>query len=314
MADPTRRDQTVRVAAVQLDLTPGPIDERLARMAALMAAQDSAAKLVVFPEMSVTGYDLSPANFSRGQPLDGASVAGLREMALRHDTLIVAGLTEARDGRCYNTQVVVGPDGLCGQYRKRHVSSAENAIWHGLRHDGVVETDLGRIGLGICADMFFATPWSSYLNGAVDLIISAAAWPDFRKSTGVPMRRSAREFHHRYPIAFAERLSAQARVPVVLCNGSGRFESRLPLLGRRLEWMTAGHTRIVVNGRTIADDGGNPSEQVVAADIQLGPCPEPHAVAPRRVGERLRHAEMLVGEVATAWFFRLLRPLNRRSA
>ena len=307
--------RTCRVAAVQLDLTPAPVEDRLNRMDAILASPAAkGAHLVVFPEMSITGYDLSPANFGRGETLDGQSVATLRELARRHDAHLVAGLSEVHGGRLFNTQVVVGPDGLCGAYRKRHVSSAENAIWHSGQAAGIVETDLGRIGIGICADMLFSTPWSAYMGGAVDLIASVAAWPDFRVSAGVPVRRGSREYHCRFPVGFVERLSAASGAPVVFANGSGPFASSLPVFGQRLSWQTSGNSRIAVGGQTVADDGGDAAEQVVAAQVAVGGRPAAAPSARRDLVDRLGHAELLLGEVTSAWLFRLLRPKYRRSA
>jgi len=296
-----------------MDLTPAPAAHRISLMDGLLSSPAAeGVQLAVFPELSVTGYDLSAANAGKAEALDGPSVAALCELARRHDAILVAGMTEDRDGRCHNTQVVVGPDGLCGVYRKRHVSSAENAIWQCGGGNEIIETDLGRIGIGICADMLFGTPWSRYDHETVDLIISAAAWPDFRSSKGVPVRAGSAAFHNRYPIAFAERLSARARVPVVFSDGCGPFESRLPVFGTSLSWRASGHSRIVVGGRTVADDGGEATEQIVTADVPLGRPADPVDLPVMRpsLGDRLRHKELLVGEVTTAWLFRVLRVLR----
>ena len=52
----------------------------------------------------------------------------------------------------YNTQLLVGPDGLLGSWRKMHVPMFEMPFYNGGPGPQVVDTPLGRIGANICFD------------------------------------------------------------------------------------------------------------------------------------------------------------------
>ena len=157
----------VRVAAVAAETKPGPIEANL-EVIDLWTAKAAAqgAQLVLFPELSLSGFI---PNHPAGNHEDwlrralaearraaiglkSPPVAALQAMAARHGVYISTGTLEDAGNVLYNTQVLVGPEGLVGYWRKMHVPMFEMPFYNGGPGPRVFDTPLGRIGANICFD------------------------------------------------------------------------------------------------------------------------------------------------------------------
>lgn len=253
----------MRVATIQMSAEPTTMADRMGRIAEhVEVAASEGAELAVFPEGSLTGYRLSRTVFRDAEPVMGPSVERLVELSRANSIVIVAGIVERDASDYYSTLVVVGPRGLIGRYRKMHVSPGEAAFWAAGRETEVIATPVGRIGLGICADMMFRSPWTRYVE-RVDLVVVAAAWPDFRDVRppllGQTFARGHFECSRRQP----ELLQRALGVPVIYSAACGHAGE---ILGMRRALRFAGGSRIIdVSGTTLAmiDKG----EGVVVADV-----------------------------------------------
>jgi deaminated glutathione amidase len=180
-------------AVVQLTSTSDE-EGNLARAEGLIrtAAQRGAA-LVVTPEN--TNYlGPHPEKVRRAQPLDGPLVgrfaALARELGI---TLVVGSINEASGeaGRCYNTSVVLGPDGsLIASYRKIHlfdvdvsdeVRFVESATVVPGDRVVVADTPAGRLGLSVCYDLRFPALYQKLVDLGAEIVTVPAA---FTATTG----------------------------------------------------------------------------------------------------------------------------------
>lgn len=183
--------------------------------------------------------------------------------------VVVAGMVE-REGRdLYNVFAVADSTGWRGRYRKIHISTVENSCWKPGRDPEIVETEIGRIGLGICADMVYRTPWESYRGRKADLVAICAAWPDFRKLRGLPVSQRFREIHHGYIQDLPEKISRALGVPVLFSNYHGEGAVSRPILGGNLKCFFAGGSRIVSQGHTLTE-GGDEHSGVLYANLEPG--------------------------------------------
>jgi N-carbamoylputrescine amidase len=161
--------ESVRVAAVAFDAHPGETDRNLDRMMNwCRRAKADGAELVLFPELSVTGFmpnhpAADHAEWLRqalrgartmAEALGGGAVTRLRTMSRETGIYIAAGLLEDAGHVLFNTHVLVGDGALIGHWRKMHVPLFEMPIYNGGGVPEVVETPLGRIGVNICFDAF----------------------------------------------------------------------------------------------------------------------------------------------------------------
>ncbi len=157
----------VRVAAAAADTKPGEIERNLEKIELwTVRAALEGAQLVLFPELSLSGFI---PNHPRGDheawlrrslaearrsaiDLTSPHVDSLRAIAARHRVLLCVGTLEDAGNVMYNTQFLVGGDGLLGSWRKMHVPMFEMPFYSGGQGPRVVATPLGRIGANICFD------------------------------------------------------------------------------------------------------------------------------------------------------------------
>jgi predicted amidohydrolase len=172
----------VRVAVHQLAPVVGDLDGNRARaLAALDAAADAGARIVVLPELAASGYVFHDADEARAlaEPPDGPTVTGWAERAAAHDVVVVGGFAEdGGDGRLYNSAALVDPGGVRAVYRKVHLWDREQLVFTpGDEPPAVVDTTYGRIGVLVCYDLEFPE-WSRAvaLRGA-ELLCVPTNWP-----------------------------------------------------------------------------------------------------------------------------------------
>jgi predicted amidohydrolase len=150
----------LRIACAQLGPAIGQVAANRERAAeAIDDAAASGARLVVLPELCITGYCFADADEARGcaEPLDGPTVRGWCEQAAHHDLVVVGGICELDpDGALRNSAVIVDASGVRAAYRKSHLWDREPAIFRrGDEPAPVVDTAAGRIGVAVCYDAVF---------------------------------------------------------------------------------------------------------------------------------------------------------------
>ena len=155
----------------------------------VVRARKQGAELVIFPELSVTGYVLRDQIYELAETIPGQSTNILEKLAGKTGTHIVFGLPELSDktqATIYNAAVLVGPDGFIGKYRKMYLPThsvfEEKRYFRPGYQTAVFETELGKIGLIICYDIFFPeVSRLTRLKGA-RLIICISASPATRRT------------------------------------------------------------------------------------------------------------------------------------
>ena len=218
------------VAVVQyapVPLNPAANLERISDMVADAAARG--AKLIVFPELACTGYVEHTKLHELAEPADGAIVQTLKNLSRRHGVCLAAGFVEWRDGHVYNSLSFTDPDGVTSIYRKRHLIFWEHFYFRHGQEPLIVDTDFGRIGFAICADMMYRHVWSDY-RGKIDLAIIAAAWPKRTRQTAF---RVGWMLEPSWSLAgeLPSRIARDLEINVVFANQCGPCEVRIPHLG-----------------------------------------------------------------------------------
>ena len=125
-------------------------------------AKKENAALIIFPELSLTGYTIRDRIYELAEPIPGPAVDSVEKIARKESIYIVFGmpeLSEKAQAVIYNTSVLIGPKGYIGKYRKMHLPT--HSVFEEKRYfrQGyeleTFETELGRIGIMICYDVFF---------------------------------------------------------------------------------------------------------------------------------------------------------------
>ncbi len=161
-----------RVALAQIDPALGDLRSNLdLHLRTIETARDAGADLVVFPELSLTGYVLRDQVADLAEPLDGPTLARLADAARGID--VVAGLAEDGPGhRFFNATAYLAAGELVHVHRKAYLPD------YGLFEEGrdfargevlrAFETGTaGRCGIATCEDLWHATTaWLLAQDGA----------------------------------------------------------------------------------------------------------------------------------------------------
>ena len=145
---------------------------------AIRGAAASGARLIVLPELAVSGYGLDSEGLRKAsEPLQGPTLSDWAGLAAELDIWIVGGFCEHEGDRLYNTAILVGPEGLTGHYRKLHLFDREKLIFEpGDKGLPIVETPLGRVGLCVCYDLRFVEVTRALALQGADVIAVPTAW------------------------------------------------------------------------------------------------------------------------------------------
>ena len=146
------------------------------------------ANLVIFPELSLTGYVNRDLAYELAESIPGPTIRSLEGATKRENIYMVLGMPERSEKAhavLYNTAVLLGPDGFIGKYRKMHLpthSVFEEKRYFRLGYEAqVFETDIGKLGLTICYDMFFPEVSRLLRLKGSQLIVCISASPAVRR-------------------------------------------------------------------------------------------------------------------------------------
>ncbi|WP_165987271.1 carbon-nitrogen hydrolase family protein [Streptomyces sp. YIM 98790] len=163
---------------------PGPPAGPAAGLAALdddaRRAAAAGARLLVTPELSLTGYALGDAAGAArlAQPADGPWAAAVAETAARHGVAVVYGWPERGAAGVHNSVQLIGPDGArLAVYRKTHLYGGFETAAFLPGAEPVVQTGLDglRIGLLICYDVEFPETVRAHALAGTDLLLVPTA-------------------------------------------------------------------------------------------------------------------------------------------
>ena len=153
-----------------------------------LKAKEQTADLVIFPELSLTGYVVRDQVYELAETIPGPTTEKVEALAKKTGMHIIFGmpeLSEKTQATAFNTAVFVGPSGLIGKYRKMYLPThsvfEEKRYFRPGYQTAAFQTDLGNIGLCICYDVFFPEVLRlTRLQGA-QLIVCISASPAVRR-------------------------------------------------------------------------------------------------------------------------------------
>jgi predicted amidohydrolase len=175
-------DLAVRVACAQI--APSVEDPRGNRSLTRDAVREgvaAGARLVVLPELSTSGYVFESADEARAaaEPAGGPTLRGWAEEAARGEAVVVGGFCElGDDGVLHNAAAVVDGGGVLAVYRKLHLWDREQLVFEPGREPApVLETRVGRIGVGVCYDLNFPEVARGLALAGAELVALPANFP-----------------------------------------------------------------------------------------------------------------------------------------
>ena len=179
-----------KLALAQMECVVGDKEANLAKMEEMAKrAREEGAELIIFPELALTGYVCRDLLYELAEPIPGPSTERVAEIARELGMLIVFGLPERSkisSSILYNTAALVGPGGLIGTYRKMflptHSVFEEKRYFRPGYGAQAFSTELGRIGMMICYDVFFPEVARLLRLRGAQLIVAISASPGVRRA------------------------------------------------------------------------------------------------------------------------------------
>lgn len=215
--------RSLRVAAVQSASHAGAVLANLARAEAwVVEAARRGAKLVLCPEFLAQGYFYDEAIWSSAERRGGPTEAWLARLSSAHGIHLGAGYLEAEGDDFYNTFALASPSGgIVGRVRKESLPGFEGWFFRSSDEPKVLDTELGRLAIGICQDSHTAAFFRRVRREAPDLILMPHSAPLLTAGAELA-RESLREIAPFYARTFG--------VPVVLAN-KAHTPSQTPVPG-----------------------------------------------------------------------------------
>jgi predicted amidohydrolase len=180
----------IKLALAQMSSKRENKEENLTKFEKItQKAKEQGADLVIFPELSLTGYVVRDQLYELAEPIPGPYVHKVEEIAKKTNMYIIFGMPELSEktrATLFNTAVFVGPNGFIGKYRKMYLPT--HSVFEEKRHfrpgyqAAAFDTPIGKIGLCICYDLFFPEVTRLIRLRGAQLIVCISASPAVRRS------------------------------------------------------------------------------------------------------------------------------------
>lgn len=169
-------NEKLKVAIFQADCTWENPQANIDRVKTVI--ENSAAELVILPEMFATGFSMSPAAIAQKE--DGLIVTSMRQLAVESKKAIIFSAAIEDNGKYYNRLFFIHPHGSIESYNKRHLfrMAGEDKVYQSGRERLVVNFKGFKICPLVCYDLRF--PVFSRNNGHYDVLVYIASWPHSR--------------------------------------------------------------------------------------------------------------------------------------
>ena len=176
-------DNNVKIALVQFQSKLNCPDENMEKACGMIAqAASQGAKIVCFPELFSTGYNLDivgPRLPETAERLDGPRIAKLCQAAKENGCYAIAPVATEREvkGVYFNSAVLIDDEGhVAGCYDKHHLYSLERFHFRMGNDIPVFDTKYGKIGIMICYDAGFPEVARLLMLQGAEVIFMPSAW------------------------------------------------------------------------------------------------------------------------------------------
>ncbi|MGC9348931.1 MAG: carbon-nitrogen hydrolase family protein [Anaerolineae bacterium] len=171
----------LNVAVVQMEPALTKMEDNVGKMADTIArvATEQPVDIIVFPELSVTGYEGGARFAQMAQRVPGAVTNILGQHATEFGVYVLIGMAIKEDVETvlYNGAVLIAPDGeVAGDYRKVHLPAEERLVFRPGYRIRPIETEIGMLGIMTGWDLTFPEVARSLMLEGAEIILLPAAW------------------------------------------------------------------------------------------------------------------------------------------
>ena len=163
------------IVLVQPDLLWEDVPGNLESLEEVMGDIPEKVDLVILPETFSTGFTMNAEKFA--EDMDGSSVRWMTDTARRKNVHLMGSLIIRDEGKIYNRFMWITPEGIGGQYDKRHLfrMGREDKYFQAGEERKVFSLGEFRIMPQICYDLRF--PVFARNRNDYDVLVYVANWP-----------------------------------------------------------------------------------------------------------------------------------------
>jgi len=156
--------------------------QRVGETLALIAKHCTNTDLVVYPEMTLTGFTMESQKVKEDE-LSSETITFFKEQAKKYKVSIAFGVVLSKGEKATNNLVVVSEQGVLATYAKIHPFSYAGENDYYQAGDELKKLTIGgaTIGLTICYDLRFPELYQAYSKDC-SVILNIANWPERRVS------------------------------------------------------------------------------------------------------------------------------------
>jgi len=171
----------ITVALVQMAPQLAQQEENLRDMASTIEriCHEQPVDLIVFPELSTSGYECGLRFTDMAEKLSGHVVSLLSQSAADFNVHLAFGMVvkERVESIIYDAAVLIGPDGeVLGDYRKVHLKGEEQMAFRSGYRFPIFQTVFGHVGLLIGWDLAFPEAARCLTLDGAQIICVCANW------------------------------------------------------------------------------------------------------------------------------------------
>lgn len=264
-------NKTVTLAAIQMQSDFGETARNLERATRFVEqAASGGAKVILFPELMPGGYMLTEQLWNTAERRGAQTECWLMEMGGRYDAYIGTTFLEADGDDFYNTFLLATPEGsVAGRVRKRPPASFEAYFCRSGDDLPYIDTDLGRMGVGICYENVLYARCKAFFDASVDLILQPSASATFEAK--FPIRQKDVDATEALMKIAASSYSAHMGVPVAFANRCGPLSTALPGGFPSLNTRFFGYTAVADGDGTLKAQIAPRDEGIAFGDVVLDP-------------------------------------------
>ena len=153
-------------------------EENILKIEDLLKTTGAKFDLLVFPEMTLTGFTMNSEKFA--EEIDGIGTQYFLNLSARLKINIFAGIIERDGENIYNSLVHFDSFGLIrARYRKIHPFgyAKEDQFYKAGNETVITQIEKIKFGLSVCYDLRFPELYRLYAKERVDVLVDIANWP-----------------------------------------------------------------------------------------------------------------------------------------
>ncbi len=177
-----QQKKSIKIALAQLDSLVGDLLGNADKILqwTCRARDELAADVIVFPELSLTGYPPEDLLLRHGFIADTRDVLDSLCKEVKGITAVI-GCPVLEDGRLYNSAVVIQDGKLSARYDKQYLPNYsvfdEKRYFAAGNAPCIVNTAVGKVGITLCEDIWQEKPVQQAVMAGAELILNLNASP-----------------------------------------------------------------------------------------------------------------------------------------